>query len=195
MDKPDSNLDLALKTLQGCAGVETIKVLTTDEKKHFLELELKMGEKIAYGMCKVLNQGIIEALERDYTIAFVMDTSIFEYPHHPHIMMVFDDDLVGEQVDDLNKIEELKKDKRNFFLWDNFVVYTRKLPKGREARERLRIVYPSREASQLKGISGVFKSVFGTPSSEGDVLLKNFLSFSSTESVMGTGVIGFDLKE
>ena len=194
MERANDCLELILKTLRDCRGVKTLKVLTADEKKKILEVEEKAEERVAYGMCKTLNQGIKETLNRDYTAAVVIDTSIFEYPHHPYILMVYDDTIVGEQVKDLKRIEELKRDRANFFLWDNFVIYTERLPKGREERQKLRIVYPPRETLQLEGITCVEKGTFGTPSTDGDTLVKKLLSFASTDSVIGTCLIGFDIK-
>ena len=194
MESTNAYLERVLKTLRDCRGVKTLKVLTAGEKRRVLEVEEKTEEKIAYGMCRTLNQGIKEALQRDHTVALVMDTSIFEYPHHPHMLMVCDDTIVGEQVKEPERIEELKRDRVNFFLWENFVIYTPRLPKGREARQKLRMVYPPREAPQLEGVDCVEKGVFGTLSTDGDVLVKELLSFASNDPVMGTCLIGFNIK-
>lgn len=194
METTNDCLELVLETLRGCRGVKTLKVLTANERRYIFKLEEKAEERIAYGMCRTLNQGIKEALQRDYTVAVVMDTSIYEYPHHPYVLMVYDDAIVGEQVKDLKRIEELKRDQANFFLWDNFVIYTQRLPKGREKRQKLRIIYPPRETLQLEGITCVEKGTFGTPSTDGDNLVKKLLSFTSTDSAMGTCLIGFNIK-
>jgi len=194
METTNDCLELVLEKLRGCRGFKTLKVLTTNERRHILEVEKKAEERIAYGMCRTLNQGIKEAIQRDYTVAVVMDTSIYEYPHHPYVLMVCDDAIVGEQVKDLKRIEELKRDRSNFFLWDNFVIYTQRLPKEQEERQKLRIVYPPRETLQLEGITYVEKGTFGTPSTDGDTLVKKLLSFTSNDSVMGTCLIGFNIK-
>ena len=194
METTDDCLELVLETVRSCKGVKILKTLTANEKRHILEVEEKTEDKIAYGMCRTLNQGIKEALQRDYTVAIAMDSSTYEYPHHPYMSMIYDDAIIGEQVRDLKKIEELKKDRANFFLWDNFVIYTPKLPREREEKQKLRIVYPPRETLQLEGITCVEKAIFGTPSTDGDVLLKKLLSFASTDSVMGTCLIGFNVK-
>jgi len=194
METTNDCLELVLEKLRGCRGFKTLKVLTANERRHILEVEKKAEERIAYGMCRTLNQGIKEAIQRDYTVAVVMDTSIYEYPHHPYVLMVCDDAIVGEQVKDLKRIEELKRDRSNFFLWDNFVIYTQRLPKEQEERHKLRIVYPPRETLQLEGITYVEKGTFGTPSTDGDTLVKKLLSFTSNDSVMGTCLIGFNIK-
>ena len=114
METTHDCLELVLETLRGCRGVKTLKVLTANERRRVLEVEEKAEERIAYGMCGTLNQGIKEALQRDYTVAIVMDTSIYEYPRHPYVLMVCDDAIVGEQVKDPKRIEELRRDRANF---------------------------------------------------------------------------------
>ena len=194
MNNINACLEFVLELLRDDKGVKTLKVLTATEKRNVLEVEEKAEEKISYGMCRTINQGIKEALQRNYTVAVMMDTSIFEYPHHPDMVMVYDDTIVGEQVQDLKRIDELKKDQANFFLWENFVVYTPSLPRGREEMQKLRIVYIPRVAPQLEEVVCVGEGVFGTPSTEGHILLMKLLSFTSTDSVMGTYLIGFNIK-
>ena len=188
-------LDLVLETLNNVKGVKKFKVLSTEEKKRILKLEEEVEDKIAYGMCKTINLGIREAINRDYTVALVIDTSIYEYPHHPSMVMVYDDKIVGEEIKDLKKIDELKKIRTNFFLWDKFVIYTLRLPKGKEARQRLRLIYNPRGVSQFDIIGCVKEGIFGTPSSEGDILVKNLLDYISKDSILGTCLIGFDVNK
>lgn len=188
-------LGLVLDTLNNFKGVKKIKVLSVDEKKRILELEEKVEAKIAYGMCKTINQGIREALRRDYTVALVIDTSIYEYPHHSSMVMVCDEIIVGEEVKDLKQIDELKTIRTNFFLWDNFVIYTQRLPKEKEVRQRLRLIYNPREFPHLDIVNCVERGIFGTPSSEGDVLVKSLLDYSSEDLLLGTCLIGIDVKK
>jgi len=188
-------LDAVLRALRDCKGVLEAWILTEEEKKRVLDVEEKAEEKIVYGMCKTLNRGVREALAREYTVALVIDSSVFEYPHHPHMRMVCGGEVVGEQVKDQDRIEELKKDRSNFFLWENFVLYVPKLPKDIEDRKRLKMVYMERPAVQLEGHPCVERSVFGTPSVEGDLLVKELFSVHSEKPTVGTCVVGFDLKK
>ena len=195
MAKIDACLKLVLELLRGCRGVKTLKVLTATDKRSILEVEEKAEEKSAYGICRTLNQGIKAALQRDYTVAIVIDTSIFEYPHHPNMVMIYNDIIVGESIENLKKIDELKKDRSNLFLWENFVIHTSRLPKGREERKKLQMVYTPRTPSQLEEVACLEKSVFGTPSTEGHNLLNKLLSFTSNDPLIGTCLIGFNIKK
>lgn len=176
-------------------GVVTSRLLSKEEKRRILNKEKEAEDRILFGMCKSLNEGVQDAINSEYTVALIIDTSVFQYPHHPHMSLVWDDQIVGEQVNDDEKIMELKKDRFNFFLWDTFVIYIKKLPKAPKDRDRIRFVYRRRVPLQLKGVSDVSNPVFGTPSTETDLLIKNMLHIDVKDAVIGTCLIGFDLAQ
>ena len=192
MDNVDACLDDAVDVLRGCVGVKDIQFLKPDEKARLLSVEEADEDKIAYGMCKTSNKGLKEALLRDFTAVLLINSSIYEYPHHPYMVMVYDDIVVGEQVKDPAKQEELRKNRKNFFLWDEFVIYTPLLPREKGAKERLRMVYKPMEVVQLDSVHCVDEAVFGTPSTEGDSLLKGMMNWGETHPDIGTCVIGFN---
>lgn len=192
MDNIDACLKDAADVLRECIGVEDIQFLTSEEKDRLLAVEEVAEDKIAYGMCKTSNNGLKEALLRDFTAVLLIDSSTYEYPHHPSMVMVYDDIVVGEQIKDPAKQEEMRKDRKNFFLWDEFVVYTLLLPREKEAKQRLRMVYKPMEVNQLDSVHCVDEAVFGTPSTEGDTLLKELMNSGETHSDIGTCVIGFN---
>ena len=188
-------LTLVLNTLKDCKGVLEARILSEEEKKRVLEFEEKVEEKMVYGMCRTLNKGVREALAMQYTAGLVIDSSVFEYPHHPSMRMLYEDRIVGEQVREKTQMEELKKSRTNFFLWDEFVLYIHKLPRGAEERKKLRMVYIERPATQLEGHPCIEKSFFGTPSTEGDLLVKELLAAKYDKLTIGTCLVGFKLKE
>jgi hypothetical protein len=193
-DGKRKKIEEVLKLLKDCKGVLKTKVLTEEEKKEILYIENKEEDQIVFGMCKSLNKGVREALQREFTIATVIDSSVFEYPHHPHMVMVVEDQIVGEQINDSKAIEELKKDPNNLFLWNKFVIYMKKLPKESEERKKLRMVYLPRKPSQLDCLSFLSECCFGVPSTKGDSLLKKILNKQSNQTVLGTCLVGFNIQ-
>ena len=191
----DRQLEEVLKSLRECRGVLAMKVLSERDKEKILDVESEVEEKTVFGMCKSLNKGVRGSLQREFTVAMVIQTSAFEYPHHPYMSMICGDQVVGELVNDEKRIEKLKKNPTNLFLWKNFVVYIRKLPRDPEERKKMRVVYLPREPIQLRGLQHLRNSVFGTPSTEGDTLIKSMLCIESKESVLGTCLVGFDIEE
>jgi len=187
-------LERVLRTLRECRGAIAVRVLAEDEKKQLFDLERRVEDNIVFGMCKSQNNGVREALQREFTMAIVIQTSIFQYPHHPPMSLMYGDQVLGELVTDKGKREELRKNSSNFFLWEDFVVYMTKLPRSREERRKMRMIFHPREALQLKGVSCVEGSVFGTPSTEGDALVKRLMDIQSEDVVLGTCLLGFNLK-
>ena len=190
-----SNINSVLDILSQDEGVITTHLLSEEEKHCILNKEREAEDRILFGMCKSLNEGVRDAINSEYTVALIINTSVFRYPHHPHMSILWKDQIVGEQVNDDEKITELKKDRFNFFLWDTFVIYMKKLPKAPKDRDQIRFVYRRRVPLQLKGISNVCNPVFGTPSTESDLLIKDMLHIEAKEAVIGTCLIGFDLAQ
>jgi hypothetical protein len=190
-----TNVNTILDTLTHDEGVISTRLLSKKEKQQILKTESEAEERIIFGMCKSWNEGVRDAIKCEYTIALIIETSSFQYPHHPHMSIMWKDQIVGEQVNDDNRIQELKKDRFNFFLWDTFVIYMKKLPKAPKDRAQMRFMYRRREPLQLKGLTHVYNAVFGTPSTESDILIKRILHIPAKEAVIGTCLIGFDFNK
>ena len=195
METKNGQLECVMRTLHECCGVITSRLLSEEEKQMVLDVEKNVEEKVVFGMCKSLNEGMRTALQMEFTVAMVIESSKFPYPHHPHVSMKCDDQIIGELITDDGTLEELRKNSYNFFLWENFVVYVKRLPKDPVGRRKLRFIYPPREAIQLQDLSSVKCSVFGTPSTEGDILIKRMLDVSSKEGVVGTCLVSFILAK
>jgi len=195
LENRDMELERVLRTLRECRGVIAIKVLSEEEKGEILDTEGRVEEKIVFGMCKSLNKGLRKALQMEFTVAMVIQTPEFQYPHHPYMSMICGDQVVGELIEDEKRVKELRKTPGNLFLWENFVVYTKKLPRNPKERDEMRIVYLPREPPQLKGLPYIKDSVFGTPSTEGDTLIKRMLAIRSEEPIVGTCLVGFNIKK
>lgn len=176
-------------------GVITVKVLSRDEIREILLIETEEEEKIVFGMCKSINKGIREALGMEYTIGLVIKSSEFQHPHHPHMVMICGTEVTGELISDEEKIQEMRESTSNFFLWDNFVVYMKKLPRNPRERSEMRVVYEPGKPHFLKGLSFIQNSVFGTLSIKGDSYLKKILSISSKDPMIGTCLVGLDIKK
>jgi len=187
-------LERVLRTLRECRGAVAVRVLLEEEKKALLELEREVEDHIVFGMCKSRNDGVREALQREVTVALVIQSSSFQYPHHPHMSLRCGDQVLGESVTDREKREELRKNASNFFLWDDFVIYMKRLPRGREEREKMRMIFHPREPLQLRGVTCVENSVFGTPSTEGDALIKRLMNIQGEDAHLGTCLLGFNLQ-
>jgi hypothetical protein len=172
-------------------GVIELKLLDTEEKRTILEVEKREEDKIAWGMCKSINEGIREALNREYTVGMIIDSSKFQYPYHPHMVIKYKDKTIGEQVSE-ERASELRSEKTNIFLGEKFVVYFPKIPREPEAREEIRLYYLARPFEIPTKSTSISNCVLGVPSVEGDTKLKELLGVDMKEIEIGTCLVGYD---
>jgi hypothetical protein len=184
----------ALGLLMRTRGVLLAKELGDEEREQLLSAEMMSEERVILGMCRSHNMGVREALRRDVSVAIVINSSEFIYPHEPHMQMLYNGEVVGEEVYDQDKAIKLRGSRGNvLFLWDNFAVYRDRLPRDRKGREEMRLTYLPRPFPELRGIERIEDSVFAEPSMEGDMSVKRILNYSSTDPVIGTCVVGFNI--
>lgn len=174
-------------------GIIRLRLLNAEEKKEILEIETQEEDKIIWGMCKSINEGVREALNRDYTIVIIIDSSKFKYPYHPHMEIRYRDQIVGEEVSK-EKAAELRREKTNIFLWETFVIYSHKTPRGPEAREEMRLHYISRPFEISKDSTEISDCILGVPSRLGDEKIKEFLESEPGGPEIGTCLIGYNLS-
>jgi hypothetical protein len=180
-----------MDALNSLKGVIRLKLLSNEEKKIILEVEEKGEDKIAWGMCKSINEGMREALDREHTIGMIIDSSKFQYPYHPHMVIKYKDKIIGEEVTE-EKASDLKSEKTNVFLAENFVVYFKRIPKEPEARREIRLYYLARPFEIPTKPTITRNCVLGVPSIEGDGKLKELLAVDMKAVEIGTCLVGYD---
>jgi len=181
----------ALDYFKSQGGVVQVMVLEDVQKKSLLEIEGRNEEKRFMGMCKTYNKAARDAMSRAHTLAILIRGGQFKTIPFPRMRMMYKDELVGEELYDKDKIETFKKDSKNVFLWENFVIFMRKFPQDRAEYERIMIIHtPSEEIP--KDTSGFGNLVMGEPCAESDQTIKEWFGFKSQEGIFGTILVGFD---
>lgn len=183
-----------LDTLRGLRGVISVRLLGDEERRRILAIEKGEEERIILGMCKSLNEGVREALNRGFAVAMVIHSGEFEYPSHSRMEVLHRDRVVGENVSE-EEATELRKSRRNIFLWENFVLYFDRMPRDPKERQEMRIVYRARPFDPLEALPGVKDSTFGVPSMAGDAMIKELLAVENKDPVLGTCLIGLNVAE
>jgi len=144
-------------------------------------------------MCKTINEGVREALDREYTVAMVIDSSEFMYPYHPHMEIRYRDRIIGEEVS-REKAAELKRKKNNIFLGDTFVIYFDRIPREPGAREEMRLYYLARPFEILRDFTMITDCVLGVPSPGGDAEVKELLDVRLKRPEIGTCLVGYNVS-
>jgi len=172
-------------------GVIRLKILDDAEKRSLLEIESRNEEKKFMGMCRTYNKAARDAISRRRTLAIITKGGEFKYLPLPRMRMMYKDDLVGEELYESERLEALRESKDNVFLWDNFAVFRKKLPKGKTELDQLVIVHTPTSTETSK--ESIFTNlVLGEPCGESDQVIKGWFEFETREGVFGTVLIGFD---
>jgi hypothetical protein len=172
-------------------GVVQARILSNSEKKLLTEIESRNEEKKFMGMCRTHNKAARDGMSRKHTLALIIKGGQFKAIPFPRMKMMYKGELVGEELYEKDRIEELKKDSKNLFLWENFVMFMRKMPKDRSEYDRVVIIHtPSKHIPQ--DLSMFENLVMGEPCGESDLVIKEWFGFKPQEGIFGTILIGFD---
>lgn len=181
-----------LKHFKSIEGIDDVFLLDEAQRFKLFEIEIEAEKKAFMGMGKTYNSGIREVMKCPTVICCITNMG-FDWGCESHMLMMKEDEIVGEEIYDVNKIKELEKRPDVKFLHKNFVVYTAKVNFPRDIVEKIcYFEYPA--LATEKEIDGsIFECLACYPSTAGDVYLKTVLYEKKDER--GTGTILYGIKE
>ncbi|MEM3061881.1 MAG: hypothetical protein QW265_05710 [Candidatus Bathyarchaeia archaeon] len=182
-------IELVKKVLLGVPGVMEVHRL---DKKHFREI-LRLETLVERSMVGIrgFNEGLREVLSRQVVLAIAHLPNL-RHPPEPIILWKVGKEVVGEEVWEDKKIEELKKDLNIIFLGKNFVLYKDKLTRLHKADSML--VYPPVRFPELEKIESIKDPVSVTVSTPADVYIKKEMGWNVNDPKIGTVLIGFNIE-
>ncbi|MEM2896044.1 MAG: hypothetical protein QXG01_00455 [Candidatus Bathyarchaeia archaeon] len=177
-------IELVKKVLLGVPGVMEVHRL---DKKHFREI-LRLETLVERSMVGIrgFNEGLREVLSRQVVLAIAHLPNL-RHPPEPIILWKVGKEVVGEEVWEDKKIEELKKDLNIIFLGKNFVLYKDKLTRLHKADSML--VYPPVRFPELEKIESIKDPVSVTVSTPADVYIKKEMGWNVNDPKIGTVLI------
>lgn len=184
-------LNKILNVISNLDGFLTLGVLTQMDKEHIIALESE-EENVDFLGFKRYNEGLREALNREYSIALVFRSSIFPMPHKPPVKLMYKGLVVGEMLYD-----NVRPGYKGRFIevFKGFVIYPDLMPKEYSEKMHVKLVYLKRFPEFVVGLNDIIDDpVFGDPSPKvHDFLLKKF-KISSIFDDIATGILGFNIK-
>jgi len=182
-----------LSKVREIRGVHQASVLTDNDIRRVLDLEKEAEMCAMIGLGRGDNQGVKTALQRDVVIAFVTDKD-YVWPTGPNFVIKWKDRVVGEEVTDSKRLDELKKMK-SVVLVGNFALYKDRMPSiSNTMKEPPTVLFPPKQCLEIKEVEGVRDAVQGSPCSPTDRYLKKRMGASMDDARLGTVVMGFDLE-
>jgi hypothetical protein len=181
-----------------CKGVCSIlEELDDSQRKKVLELEIAEESKLLQFGAGIENQGVKEVLTRDVVLLITNDET-FEY-RDPTILLKANDEIVGEEISDPAKLEEIRGKPGYFFTGKGsrpFVIYTHKLRAKRGVPVKFTTLPFSLPHEGLKGLEstdGIGDLICGWPSRSVDQYLKQTFSLPMDDVRLGTLLVGFNI--
>lgn len=179
-----------LACLRSITGIEDAFALEAADRFALLDIEIQAEKKAFMGMGKTYNSGIREVL-RCPVVVLAITNMDFSWGCQSHMLLKKEDEVVGEEVRDPQRIDELKQQEHAFFLHPNFVIYKDKVNFPADIIEKrccFELPALTREEC-FAGLNECGHYVFCFPSTQGDVFLKN--RYYGAVDVQGTGTVLF----
>lgn len=179
--------------IRSIKGVQQVLILTDEDKKKVLELEKQAEQRMMMGLGLGDNQGVKEALKRNVSVAFVTDME-YKWPPGANVILTWKGNVIGEEINDYEKLEELKKSK-NIILMGNFALYKDRMPQpSLMVHEPPLVILPPKPCPEVGNLPHVHNVVQGSPSPPADNYLKDRMQADLKDQRLGTVLLGFDLK-
>jgi len=194
--------DRVCSIVKECKGVCSIlQPLDDVQSKKVLDLEIAEESKLVQFGAGIENQGVKEVLTRDVVLLITNDET-FEY-RDPTILLKANDEIVGEEISDSVKLEEIRGKPGYFFTGKSsrpFVIYTHKLRGRRGVPLKFTTLAFSLPLpheglkKRLEKNDGICDSICGWPSRSADQYLKQTFNLPADNVRLGTLLVGFNIK-
>jgi hypothetical protein len=195
MDKrvADGVMVSALKKVKGI--VEASPFLLEDHDK-IIDIEKDAENRSLMGLGKVVNTGVREVLTCDY-VYVALNNMDFDWGRHATLVLIKDDEVVGEEVRDEGVIARLRNKKNVWFMHKNFVVYKDNINFPQDIMKKIcHFEIPWLPAEWCTVENDTFRChsiIYGNPSTPSDVFLKDQYFSGLDERGLGTILVGVKL--
>ncbi|MEM1569416.1 MAG: hypothetical protein QXL27_05000 [Candidatus Bathyarchaeia archaeon] len=181
-----------LSIIHSLNGFLASEILTQTDKEIIITLESE-EENVDFLGFKRYNEGLREALNREYSMALVFRSSIFPMPHKPPVKLLYGNLVVGEMF-----YGDIKPSYRGKFIevFKGFVVYPDLLPRKPSERSQVKLVYLKRFPSFISELDDFIEDpVYGDPSPKVHSFLLRKLKVSEFSNDVATGIVGFNIRK
>lgn len=191
-DKILDDLDKIEDCLKSVTGIEAVFRLEEEDRLRLLDVETASEKRAFMGLGMCYNSGIRDVL-RCPTVFVAITTMDFDWGCESHLVLKKGEEVVGEEVLDEAKIESLKDRPDVWFLHKNFVIYKDSCNFPQDLIQKtccFELPALSTEGT-VPGLSEFGVSVFCSPSTAGDIFLKERYYEGRDEQGTGTTLFGF----
>ncbi|RAP53947.1 MAG: hypothetical protein BZ137_04930 [Methanosphaera sp. rholeuAM130] len=194
----DEVLQEVLDTIEPLRGVLNVGVLNDEVRANILKIEMeKTGELIP-----VINLGVKECLERDYTIAIIKNAS-FRPPPTATVQFVDNKgNLLGEEIVNVDQKKKYENDEKAQFIHPDFVLLKSqkdlendfKEENIQETSRKQAFILPPVQFIEVEELEDTCDVVSSSPDPLADLYLKEYFQFED-DPKLASILVGFNVKK
>ncbi|MDG6244434.1 MAG: hypothetical protein QCH31_08620 [Methanolobus sp.] len=186
----DEIIENVKNSIMQIKGVGNTLLLNEEDREIIRELEKKADEMTLMGLGRGDNKGVKAVLKNDVIFAFTTNMD-FSWPEGPNVILMHNDCVVGQDLDDDAKLEEIKSCKDKLVI-GNIVIYDVSILKKMDVKNNpLIVVLPPKPCKDVECVDNVCNAVLASPSPPTDEYLKEKMGLENLHGT-GTFLLGFD---
>jgi len=195
MDRKKINKIVTI-VLKNVKGIREVATFPSDDRQKILDIEQDAEKKAFMGLGSVINTGVREVMNCEWIYLALTDMD-FVWGCHASLVMKKGEELVGEEVQDKQRIAELSKREDVWFMHQNFVIYKDKISFPNDLMKKIchfEIPGIPAEWCRLEDETIGHRSIiYANPSTPCDTFIKKQYFDGINEKGLGTILVGIKL--
>jgi hypothetical protein len=176
--------------LRSTKGILDVKWLDQEIRKRVFDLEEEVRKEGLSGEGKYYNEGVADVLARKY-VCVVLNNNEFRHATAPSLFWIAGNVVIGEEMTDAIRLQELARDENVKVLRKNFVLYYDRMKAARGKAPKF--VVRSLPFPEIEGVAGIREVLSASPIGSADVYFKERFGWDVKARDLGTILIGFNL--
>ena len=185
-----SSVGTVESVLRTTKGILDVTWLDQEAIKKVRELEEEVRKEGLAGTGGYCNEGAMEVLYRE-NVCVVLNNNEFRHATASSLFWMVGDVVIGEEVTDADRLQDLIKKSTVKVLQKNFVLHFDRM---KESRGQAPVfVIRGLPFPEIEGIAGLRDVLSASPIGSADVYLKQQYHWDTNDHSLGTILIGFNL--
>lgn len=186
----DPSVEKVEAALRATKGILDVKWLDQEIRKRVFDLEEEVRQEGPSGTGSYYNEGVANVLSREF-VCVVLNNNEFRHATAPSLFWVAGKVVIGEEVTDAARLQELAGDENVKLLRKNFVLYLDRIKATRGQAPVF--VIGGLPFPEIEGIAGIRAVLSASPIGSADVYFKERFGWDLKAHDLGTILIGFNL--
>jgi hypothetical protein len=182
-------VESAVKRLLSTPGVVACWILPDEDRESLRQLETESNLRLGLPGLDIVNEGIREVLSRQHVLV-ISHSPALRHPPGPIIVIADGERIVGEEIWEAGRLEELEKDRTSILLGKSLVLHRDALTKARG--KPLKLAYRALPFPELEEIPGVKDVVSITMTVPVHLRFSKKAGWNPDDPSLGTVLIGFN---